>query len=319
LNTALASRAETANFGGVLQSDIPQATKSEFSWFTKLRVLDRRGKWDFGGAIDEQFDKTVVGSLTEPSAPSWSYNSLTVGPIVQFSMSNPRKTPRHLLTLHLSDYIRQITNTSLSLTGKSNSASFTLSQLPSSGFQPKGGYRYESGDSYLEAGGLYVRNYNVLFEVAGLPTPSGVCDLSGNVSLADCVGNITFPANSPAPILHYSTFAQAGIYWDSKLSIEVLKDKWSYEFTTRGNYFPESDNVSALTRLDARVGNSLKFPLFGNFSLVPTAEWRFFENQGTRDFLKRINTSVSLNYSFHKDSRVRLWDAMRYKPTAPTP
>lgn len=40
---------------------------------------------------------------------------------------------------------------------------------------------------------------------------------------------------------------------------------------------------------------------------------------GTRDFLKRINTSVSLTYSFHKDSRVQLLDAMLYKPRASNP
>ena len=325
LNTALASIAETANFSGVLQSDIPQPTKSEFSWNTKLRVLERRGRWDFGGAINEQFDKSVVGSLTEPSTPAWSSNSLAVGPVVQFSMSDPRSAPRHLLTFHLSDYTRQITNTSLSLSGANNiatglsSASFALSQRASYGLQPKGGYRYESGDSYLEFGGLYARNYDVLSEVAGLPG-GVVCDISGNISLSECVGNITFPPGSPTPILHYSNFSQAGIYWDGKLSIDVFKGKWSYVFTSSGNYYPVSDSESALTRLDARLGNSLKFPLFGNFSLVPAAEWRFFENQGTRDYLKRINTSVALTYSFHKDSRVRLKDVMLYKPsTVPAP
>ena len=316
LNTALASRAETANFSGVLQSDIPQPTKSEFSWFTNLRVLDRRyhGKWDFGAAVDEEIDKSVQGSLTKPSSPNWSFNTLAVGPIVQFSISDPRRAPRHLLTFHLTDYVRQITNTSLSLTGKNNSASFTLSQLPSQGFQPKGGYRYESGTSYLEIGGQYVRNDDVLSEISGLPG-GVVCNISGSVSLSQCVGAITFPPGSPAPFLHYDTFAQAGIYWDAKFDLDVLKGKWSYELTSRGNYYPKSDPVSALSRVDARLGNSLKFPLFGNFSLSPMAEWRFFETEGTRDFLKRINTSVALIYSFHKDSRVNLLDAMIYKPS----
>jgi hypothetical protein len=325
LNTALASRAETANFGGVLQSDIPQPTKSEFSWNTKFRVLYRHGRWDFGGAINEQFDKSVQGSLTKPSSPSWSSNSLAVGPIVQFSMSDPRRAPRHLLTFHLPDFIPQITNTSLSLSGAKNSAgvasaSFTLSQRRSYGIQPKVGYRGESGDSYFEFGGLYARNYDVLSEIAGLPDDK-VCDISGSISLSDCVGNIPFPPgfSQTLLILHYSNFSQAGIYWDGKLSIDVFKGKWSYLFTSSGNYYPISDSVSALTRLDAKLGNSLKFPLFGNFSLVPAAEWRFFENQGTRDFLKRVNTSVALTYSFHKDSRVRLLDAMRYKASGSNP
>ncbi len=318
LNTALASRAGTANFSGVLQSDIPQPTKSEFSWITNLRVLDRRdhGRWDFGAAVDEQFDKSVQGSLTKPSSPNWSFNTLAVGPIVQFSISDPRRAPRHLITFHLTDYVRQITNTSLSLTGKNNSASFTLSQRPSQGFQPKGGYRYESGTSYLEIGGLYVRNYNVLSEISGLPG-GVVCNISDSVSLSQCVGAITFSPPITTPVLHYDTFAQAGIYWDAKFDLDVLKGKWSYELTSRGNYYPKSDPVSALARVDARLGNSLVFPLFGNFSLSPTAEWRFFETEGTRDFLKRVNTSVSLTYSFHKDSRVNLLDAMRFKSTGP--
>ena len=321
LNTALATRAETANFGGVLQSDIPQPTKSEFQWLTNLRVLDRRvhGRWDFGGAVDEQFDKSVQGSLTKPSNPSWSANSLTLGPIIQYSISDPRRGPRHLLTIHLTDYVRQITNTSLTLTGASSSApgsgSYTYSQLPSQGFQPKGGYRYESGDSYLEIGGLYTRNYDVLSEVTNLPGDV-VCSLSGSESLAACVGALTFTSTSTAPILHYSTFGQAGIYWDSKLNVDVLQGKWSYQLTSKGNYYPKSDPVSALSRLDARLGNSLKFQLIGNFSLVPTAEWRFFETEGTRDFIKRISTSVALTYTFHKDSRVNLWDAMHNKGEA---
>jgi len=118
--------------------------------------------------------------------------------------------------------------------------------------------------------------------------------------------------------LHYDTLAQTAIYWDAKFDLDVLKGKWSYELTSRGNYYPKGDPVSALSRVDARPGNSLKFPLFGYFSLSPMAEWRFFETEGTRDFLKRINTYVSLTYSIHRDSRVSLLDAMAYKPSGAT-
>ncbi len=320
LNTALATRAETANFTGVLNSDIPQPTKSEFSWLTSLRILDRRahGKWDVGGSIDEKFDKSVQGSLTKASSPNWSANNGTVGPIVQYSISDPRRGPRHLLSFHPFDYTRQITNTSLTLTGMPGSASFTFSQRPSHGEQFKGGFRYESGDSYFEVGGLYVRNSDVLSQVSNLPG-GNVCNLSDTTSLAACVGKLTLTAGQ-VPVLHYNTFDQAGIYWDSKFNLDVIQGKWGYQFTSKGNYNPKSDQISALTRLDTTVSNGLKFQLIGNLSVVPSVELRFFETERTYDFLKRINTKVALTYTFHKESRVNLWDAMHNKlASAPAP
>lgn len=83
----------------------------------------------------------------------------------------------------------------------------------------------------------------VLSEVAGLPG-GVVCDISGNISLSGCVGNITFPRGSPTPVLSDSTFSQAGIYWDGKLSIDVLKGKWTYVLTSSGNYYPISDKLA---------------------------------------------------------------------------
>jgi hypothetical protein len=240
---------------------------------------------------------------------------LSVGPVVQLSLTDPRTTPRLLLATHF-DYVRQITSTTLFLSGASGSQPIpALKQLPNQGYQPKVGMRYESGDSYFEAGGVYSRTYDVLSQVAGLPG-GAICNLTQDTTLSSCVGNISIPTGTAAPILHYSTFSQTGMYWDGKLSIEVLKNRWTYQLDSHGNFFPRSDSVSALTRFDATLGNSLKFPLFGNFSLVPKAEWRFFENQGTQDFIKRINTSVSLTYDFHKDSRVRLGNAMRYKSSS---
>jgi hypothetical protein len=312
LNTALASKAQTANFGGVLQSDIPQPSKGEFSWYTNLRLLDRRGRWDFGGAIDEEFDKSEQANLIRPSTPTWSFDTMALGPVIQFVESDPRVEPRRLLTFHLLDGTTQISNTSLTLTGAANSASFELGLRRNYGYQSKGGYRYESGTSYFEIGGLHVNVRDVLSEIAGLPN-GAVCSINGNVSLVACVGKIMFPPNSPAPTLHYSNLHQGGLYWDGKLDFDVLKGKWTYEVTSKGNYYFIGQNGSALTRFDIRVGNSLKFPLFGNFSLTPIAEWRFFENQGPNDFIKRLNTSVQLTYTFHKDSRVRLLDAMAYK------
>lgn len=312
LNTALASRAQTANFSGVQQSDIPQPTKSEFKWLTKLRVLDRRGRWDFGVALDEQFDKAVQGSLTKPSTPSWVSNNVIAGPVVQYSLSDPRRAPRRLFAFHF-DYNRQITPTALTLNFAMNSKSFPFSQRASSGFNPKGGFRYESGDSYFEVGGVYTRSIDVLSEVTNLPG-GAVCSLKENQSLSACVGAILY-TGSATPVLHYSSFSQTGMYWDSKLSFDVLQGKWTYQLTSTGTFYPSSDPVSALTRLDARVSNTLKFPLIGNLSFAPTAEWRFFETERTQDFLKRLSTSVALTYTFHKDSRVRLWGAMMNKAT----
>ena len=315
LNTALASRATTAKFSGVQSSDIPQPTKSEFNWDTKGRALRRWRRLDLGAAIDEQFDKSVQGDLTKPSIPTWTRNSLTVGPLFQISISPPRTTPRTLIAMHL-DYIRQIANTSLSLSGAPGSAPIASPKLlASQGYQPRVGLRYESGDSYFESGFVRTTTYNVLNQVAGLPN-GAVCNLSQQQTLKSCIDLLLFLAGTSAPTLHYSTFSQNGLYWDGKLSLEILKDKWTYQLDSHGNFLPSGATVSALTRFDITLGNSLKFPLIGNLSLVPKAEWRFFENQGTQDFLKRINTSLSLTYDFHKDSRVRLWDAMRYKSSA---
>jgi hypothetical protein len=319
LNTALASKAQTANLGGVLQSDIPQPTKGEVSWITQLRVLDRRGGWDIGPTLDAEFDKSMQARLAGPSSATFSADNVTLGPLLlQFSMSDPRKQPRRLLTFHLWDLQSQITDTNIALSGKANSASYILDVRRNYGYQPKWGYRYESGESYFEAGGIYVKNYRVLSEIAGLPPGYSDCILTATQSLAGCVSQIEFPAGFPAPILHYSNFQQGGIYWDGKLHIDVWKGKWTYEFTSKGTWNFAGDTVSALTRFDTRVGNSLNFPLFGNFSFAPMAEWRFFETQGTQDYIKRLNTMVQLNYNFHKDSRVKLWDAMKYKPSSAT-
>src|SRR5581483_6970450 len=188
LNTALASRATTAKFSGVQASDIPQPTKSELNWDTKLRVLRRDGRWDLGGALDEQFDKSVQGSLTKPSIPNWSRNMLTIGPVLQFSITDPRTTPRLLVATHF-DYVRQITSTTLFLSGASGSQPIpALKQLPNQGYQPKVGMRYESGDSYFEAGGVYSRTYDVLSQVAGLPG-GAICNLTQDTTLSSCVGN----------------------------------------------------------------------------------------------------------------------------------
>jgi hypothetical protein len=320
LNSAVASKADTAKFSGVQQSDVSQSTRSEFAAKMKLTVLWRNKNKDYGFAVDQDFDKSVTGG-----SPNWSPNTFAVGPLWQYSFTDPRRTPRWLFAAHPIDYIGQITNTNLSLSGDpktSTAAPFNLRQLASRGFWNKGGLRFESGGSYFELGGIHKKNYDVLSELDGLKVMNGsnsTCVLNGKNTPESCIKGLTYLAGDPPPTLRYKTRDQAGLYWDGQFSLEVLKGKWTYILTSTGNYLPGGDQVSTLTLLDAKIGNSLQFPLIGNLSLAPKFEWRFFENQGAHDFLNRVNTSIALTYSFHKDSRVRFKDALRYKSPASAP
>jgi hypothetical protein len=273
--------------------------------------------------VDEHYDKSVKGTLSEtkPSSPTWTTNMFAIGPLLQYSLTDPRGTPRWLLAAHPIDYIGQITNTNLSLSGDpktSTAPPFNISQLASRGFSNKVGMRYESGNSFFEVGGIHTRYHDVLSALDGLKGIAAPCILSGSQTPAKCVGGITYLPGDQAPTLRYSTFDQSGFYWDSRFSLDVLKGRWAYVFDSHGNYLLASDSVSTLTRLDATLGNSLQFQLIGNFGLAPKVEWRFFENQGAFARLKRVKTSVALTYNFHKDSRVKLLDAMKYKSSSAT-
>jgi hypothetical protein len=338
LSAADTSQANLKNFSGISNSDISQPSSSTLNFDQHLRLLYR-----FRIPLDTGFEETLSytrqrqDSLTGPTSTSWPKNKFTIGPLVQLrgwipwprrhcdgedgSGSDPcakylatynnKYVPHFYYVAHPFDFTIQPSVTTITLSG-ANSSSAVVRQLRAYSFSEKLGFRGEWGkDTYLETGFQWQSNRNVLaeFTYAGAPAP---CDLSSSQSLSSCFSGVDLSGKQV--LATYSRFLQQGMYWDGKLTIPFTKT-FSYALDTNGVLFAERPlprNNSALARYNVVVGNSLKIPLIGNFSLQPRFELVFYENQILENQLFRRNFIMNLSYSFHRDSRVALWRMMKY-------
>lgn len=162
-----------------------------------------------------------------------------------------------------------------------------------------------------QTGFQWQSNRRVLSELT-YPGAAAPCDLSSSQSLASCFSGVDLTGLTIQA--SYRKFLQQGLYWDGKLTLPFTK-KFSYALDTNGALFanrPIPRSNSALARYYVVVGNSLKIPLIGNFSLQPRFELVFYENQILENQLFRRNFTMNVNYSFQRNSRVALWKMMNY-------
>jgi hypothetical protein len=337
LSAADTSQANLKNFSGITNSEVSQPSSSKLDLHQHLRLLYRfRSPFDLG--FEDSFDYTRQrqDSLTGPTTTSWPDNTFVIGPVFQLRGRMPwpvrhcgsaggrnadckkylatydnKYLPHFYYVFHPLDFTVQPSGTTITLSG-ANSSSAVVKQDRAYSLSEKIGFREEwAKDTYLETGFQWQSNRKVLSELTypGAPAP---CDLGSSQSLSDCFSDVDLTGLQIQA--SYRKFLQQGLYWDGKLTLPFTKSL-SYSLDTKGALFanrPANRNNSALARYGVVVGNSLKIPLIGNFSLQPRFELVFYENQILHNHLFRRNFTMNLSYSFQRNSRVSLWRMMRY-------
>lgn len=325
LSEPLVSTTVLRKFAGVTNTDVNQATSNNLDLDLKFRVLRRFSAQnlgtDLGGEISTEFSRQYQESIGNPADTSWPRNNLVFGPVIQFrgfrlfkySVGNKYR-PHLLFVLRPVQWGTQIVDTSTLLSG-ANGSTAAFKQIRSKSLAEKAGVRYEKDtDTYWEMGYQYRYDYDTLFLVTLNPGASTEtkCNLDAELSLANCAQPVVL---NGTPHADYKSFRQTGMYWDGQISFP-LQDKITYQVDGHGDLFKDRGQIrsnSALTRFYVVGGTSLKIKLIGNFSLKPRLYWTYYENQVQRNHLNRFATTVQFDYSFTRDSRVKLFDAMGYK------
>ncbi len=187
---------------------------------------------------------------------------------------------------------------------------------------PRVGYRYENKVSYAELG--YQGAYNWRLPRAFLFNAPGsanffVCPDPNN--LGDCLNangpNIT-PSTAASEL--YTKNWQHGPYLDSVLRVPLPPWKKGFYYQVQNKdefFFPMSGDTASLTRYDLTMTHSVNIPIFWNFSLSPTIELFWYENQVNRDTLFRPTYTMKLNWTLdQRFKRVPAKETWSYSPFA---
>lgn len=303
------------NLQGIQNTDFLAAGKGDLTASTDFRALYRWNRFDLGGEFLSSFERSYQGATVSGNAGSVTvpFNTLTIGPLMQFHLFSSRILPHWLVSVRPADWTTQIVPPyNLQLTDATGKAyDLALSRVQS--LAPKVGLRREkSSDTFFEGGFTYQRTFGALDAIYD-KSPNGsvnnVCELNQQESISDCIKSKTL---SSQPLLYTPGRVQYGLYWNQSLSW-ILSTRAKLIMTSRFNWFPGGDKNTALTDFDGAMGAALSFPIVGNLSFQPKTEWRFFENQGSSDLLTRINTTFSLAWTFRRNSRVAPHRALSYK------
>jgi hypothetical protein len=200
----------------------------------------------------------------------------------------------------------------------------------------KFGLRFQDDKSWVESGFEVGERFGsplaYIFN-PGLPDQKR-CELrAGNspTSFLGCIQAGSTPTLSgPGPITSSSKFQPAvedklqdGLFLNFHLNIPLpipLGSSFAYSMDNRGEiFFNRSTDLSIDTKFTDLWSHSLIIPVFGNFALVPKADFLFFQNKVDNHFFRSISTSLALQYRFDWHRGLEWRNALLYPTPAAKP
>lgn len=286
------------------------------------------------------YDRSVVGNLspsTKPINASYSLNNLTVGGFVQIRLdgkheqglpTSVRSLPRTLLVLTPYQYQIQINHQYLFFPFANSSplpGELTATLPRNVSWTDRVGIRREFGSgglqaffatgSYLEAGGEYIIQNNVLSDITlANGTTQKTCQVNANITLQTCFGQppqfvITSNTRLVQPVM-VKDLHSPGLYWNFHLQNRLFgkgERQVNLVTDTQGDdYFgrPASAELPTQTQYAIPLSLSVVFSAFGNFSLAPTYSAFFYKSQLSTQSLQVNSFSITARWFLARDNRV---------------
>jgi hypothetical protein len=257
------------------------------------------------GSLNYQAAETTKGAPVPEKLISYSGNSVTVSPFLEFQVKKWAKWKavelRPLLFTSNLATLPEILATKGKDPANGASIDYEFSVGRTRSWAPVSvGTRWEKNDlNYAEVGFTDQISKNVL---SGLILNGALIELKASNTAASVAKTIT-PVAGDVAIPSYSTYHQKGAYWLGMLTWGVPKIRTTYQATGFGNFFAygRASDSSVLTRYAAQMTHTLQFPLWPDLSIGPSYNVFFFQDSQTHAMgtsLIRQTVSFQLNYNF---------------------
>jgi hypothetical protein len=261
------------------------------------------------GSLSYQAAQTPTGSPVPEKSISYTGNSLTVSPFLEFQAKRwPQwKTVEIrplLLTTNLVTLPEILPTAGKAADGAKVEYDFTIARTRS--WAPISvGTRWERNDfQYAELGFTDQISKKVL---SGL-TLNGTFYPLNATNTASSIAQKIIPVANDVALPAYASYHQKGAYWLGMYTVGIPKLRATYQFAGFGNFFAygRASASSVLTHYAAQMTHTLQFPFWADFSVGPSYGAFFFQDSqthaaGTSLFRQSISFQLSYNFSWHQD------------------